>query len=73
MRGFMLINPSDIKTDEKSYTNIFFTIYIGYVVIKESKYVKVSNINPLYFISSNWMHTLKKLMKMNINTSLPTN
>ena len=49
----MLINPSDIKTDEKSYTNIFFTIYIGYVVIKESKYVKVSNINPLYFISSN--------------------
>ena len=53
MRGFMLINPSGIKIDQKSYKNIFFTIYIGYVVIKESKYVKVSNINPLYFISSN--------------------
>ena len=25
MRGLMLINPSDIKIDEKSYKNIFLT------------------------------------------------
>ena len=32
-------DPNKIKIDEKSYKNIL-TSYIGYVTIKDSKYVK---------------------------------
>ena len=36
----------NIRIDEKSYKNIF--IYcIGYVTIKDSKYVKTNSVNPL--------------------------
>ena len=35
----------------KSHTKIFlYTYYIGYVTIKDSKYVKISSLNPLYLI-----------------------
>ena len=43
------IDSSNIKIDEKSYKNILM-YYIGYVMIKDSKYVKINNVNPLYFI-----------------------
>ena len=33
-------DPNDIKIDEKAYKNIFI-YYIGYVMIKISKYIKV--------------------------------
>ena len=40
---------NNIKVDEKSYKNIL--IYcIGYVTIKDSKYVKINSVNPLYLI-----------------------
>ena len=45
-------DPINIKTDEKSYKNIFI-YYIGSVTIKDSKYVKISIVNPLYLIISN--------------------
>ena len=32
-------DPNNIKIDDKSYKNILF-YYIGYVTIKDSKYVK---------------------------------
>ena len=38
-----------MKIDEKSYKNIFI-YYIGYVTIKDSKYVKINSGNPLYLI-----------------------
>ena len=42
-------DPDNIRIDEKSYKNIL--IYsIGYVTIKDSKYLKVNSVNPLYFI-----------------------
>ena len=42
-------DPNNIKIDEKSYKNIL--IYdIGYVTIKDSKYVKINSVNPLYLI-----------------------
>ena len=44
-------DPINIKTDEKSYKNIFI-YYIGYVTIKDSEYVKISIVNPLYLIIS---------------------
>ena len=42
-------DPNNIKIDEKSYKNIL--IYnIGYVTIKDSKYVKINSVNPLHLI-----------------------
>ena len=42
-------NPNNIKIDEKSYQNTFI-YYIGYMTIKDSKYVKMNSVNPLYLI-----------------------
>ena len=41
-------DPNNIKIDEISHKNILI-YYIGYVTIKDSKYVKI---NPLYLIFS---------------------
>ena len=43
---------NNIKIDEKSYRNVLI-YYIGYVTIKDSKYVKIFSLNPLYLIFSN--------------------
>ena len=44
-------DPNNIKIDEKSYKNI--CIYcIGYVMIEDSKCVKINRVNPLYLIFS---------------------
>ena len=40
---------NNIKLDEKSYKNILI-YYIGYVMIKDSKYVKISIVNVFYLI-----------------------
>ena len=37
-------NLNNIKIDEKSYKNILI-YYIGYVTIKDSKYVKIYSVN----------------------------
>ena len=42
-------DPNHIKIDEKSYKNILI-YYIRYVTIKDSKYVKVYSVHPLYLI-----------------------
>ena len=42
-------DSNDIKIDEKSYKNILIH-YIGYVTIKDSKYVKINSVNLLFFI-----------------------
>ena len=42
-------DPNNIKIDEKSYKNILI-YYIGYMMIKDSKYVKSYSVNPLYLI-----------------------
>ena len=44
-----VFDPSNIKIDEKSYKNILI-YYIGYVTIKDSKYVKICSVNSLYLI-----------------------
>ena len=56
-------DPLNIKKDKKSYKNIFI-YYIGYVTIKDLKYVKINSVNTLF--STKWMDILKKLMKINI-------
>ena len=40
-------DPNNIKIDEKSYKNILI-YYVVYVSIKDSKYVKINSVNPLY-------------------------
>ena len=41
--------PNNVKIDEKSYKN-FLIYYIGYVTIKDSKYVNINSVNSLYLI-----------------------
>ena len=45
-------DPNNIKIDEKSYKNILI-YYIGYVTIKDLKYVNIYSVNPLYLIFRN--------------------
>ena len=46
MKIFYLNN---IKIDENSYKNILI-YYIGYMMIKDLKYLKINSVNPLYLI-----------------------
>ena len=48
IKGF---DPNNIKIDEKSYKSIL-TYCIGYVTIKDLKFVKINSINLLYLIFS---------------------
>ena len=57
-------DPDKIKIDEKSYNNIVI-YYIGYVTIKDLKYVKINSVNTLCLIFSK-VNTLKKLIKISI-------
>ena len=43
------LDPNDIKIDKKS-CRIILIYYIGYVTIKDSRYVKINSVNPLYVI-----------------------
>ena len=55
-------NTNKIKTDAKSYKNIL--IYnIGYVTIKNLKYVKINSVNPLYLIISKVNRYFEKIHK----------
>ena len=42
-------NPEVPKIDKKSYKNIAI-YYIGYITMKNSDYVKINSVNPLYII-----------------------
>ena len=44
-------DPNNIKIDEMSYKNILI-YYIGYVTIKDSKYVKINSVIPSYLFSA---------------------
>ena len=41
------VDLNNIKRDENLYKYILI-YYIGYVTIKDSKYVKINSVNPLY-------------------------
>ena len=44
-------DPNLPKIDKKSYKNIDIC-YIGYITVKDSYYVKINNVSPLYLIIS---------------------
>ena len=60
------------KIDEKSYQNILI-YYIGYVTIKDSKYVKNFSVNPLHIIFSNVNEHFQEINKSKYLTLVPTN
>ena len=62
----------NIKIDEKSDKNIL--IYcIRYVMIKDSKYVKINSVNPLYLIFRNVSGYFEEINKSKYLTLVPTN
>ena len=65
-------DPINIKIDEKLYKNILI-YYTGYVTIKNSKYVKINSVNPLYLIFIKVNRYFEKINKNKYLTLVPTN
>ena len=57
---------------EKSCKNIFI-YYIGYVTIKDSKYVENCSVNSLYLIFKNVKGYYKEILKSKYLKLIPTN
>ena len=56
---------NNIKIEEESYKNILI-YYIRCAMVKDSKYVKIYSVNPLYLISETSVDTLKELIRISI-------
>ena len=65
-------DPNNIKIDEKSYKKILI-YYIGYVTIKDSKYVKINWVNPLHPIFSKVNGYFEEINKNKYLMLIPTN
>ena len=63
---------NNIIIDENSYKNIL-TYYIGYVTIKDSKYVKINSVNPLYLIFNKVNEYFEEINGNKYLTLVPTN
>ena len=65
-------DPNNIKIDENSYKNISI-YYIGYVTIKDLKYLKNSSVNPLYLIFNKVNGYFEEINGNKYLTLVPTN
>ena len=65
-------DPNNIKLDENSYKNILI-YYIGYMTIKDSKYVKISSVNPLYLMFNKMNGYFEEINGNNYLTLFATN
>ena len=65
-------DSNNIKLDKKSYKNTLI-YYIGYVTIKDSKYVKIDSVNPLHLIFSEINEYFEEIHKNKYLTLVPTN
>ena len=65
-------DPNNIKIHEKSYKNILI-YFIGCVTIKDSKYVKINSVNPLYFIFVKVNNDFEEINRNKYLTLVPTN
>ena len=65
-------NPSNVKTDEKSYKNILI-YYIAYVTINDSKYVKIYSVNPLCLLFGKVNGYFEEINGNKYLTLVPTN
>ena len=57
-------DPNLLKIDKKSYKNIDI-YYIGYITMKDSDYVKINSVNPLYLIIHKVDGHIEKKMELN--------
>ena len=67
-----IFDPNNIKIGEKSYKNILI-YYIGYVTIKDSKYMKINSINPLYLIINKVNGYFEEINENKYLMQVPTN
>ena len=65
-------DSNDIKIDENPYKDIFI-YYIGYVMVKDSKYVKINSVNPLYLIFFKVNGYFEEIKGNKYLTLVPTN
>ena len=65
-------DPNNIKLDQKSYKYILI-YYIAYVTIKDSKYVKIYRVNPLYLMSKRINGCFEEINRNKYLTQVPTN
>ena len=65
-------NPDTTKMDEKSKKDILI-YYIGYVTINDSKYVKITSVNPLHFIFNKVSGYLEEINENKYLTLTPSN
>ena len=65
-------DPNIFKIDEKLYKNVF-NYYIRYVTIKDSKYVKINNVKPLYLIFNKFNGYFEEINGNNYLMLFPTN
>ena len=63
---------NNIKKDEKSY-NIILIYYIGYVTIKDSKYLRIHSVHPLYLIINKVNGYFEEINKSKYLTLVLTN
>ena len=61
-----------IERVKNSYKNIFI-YYIGYVTIKDSKYVRINNVSPLYLIINKVNENFEEIKKNKYLILAPTN
>ena len=54
-----------LKVDKKSYKNTDI-YYIGYITMKDSDYVKINSVNPLYLIIGEVDGCIEEKMEINI-------
>ena len=63
-------DSNNVIIDEKSYKYILI-YYIGYVTIKDSKYVKFNSVNPFYLIFSKVNGYFEEINKYKYLTPVP--
>ena len=64
-------DPNHTKIDERLSKNILI-YYIRYVTIKDSKYVKINSVNPLYLIINKVNGYFEEINKSKYLTLVPT-
>ena len=69
---YNILYPNNIKIDEKSCKNILI-YYIGDVMIKDSKYVKINGVNYFYLIFSKVNGYFEEIYKNKFLRLVPTN
>ena len=64
-------DPNNIKIDERSH-KFYFIYYIGYVTIKDLKYLKIDSVNPSQLVFSKVNGYFQGIDKNKYLTLVPT-